>query len=332
MTKYVTVQITPKGPTEAPPLSTGPGDVCKACGKNLSPAALAAALHVCPHCDHHHPVSGPDRVAQLADEGSWESIGEQLRPTDPLEFFDTRSYVERLAEAQSETGMSEAFIGGLCRMSGRPVALGVMDFRFLGGSMGSVVGERFVRLVAAAAEASVPLVVVVSSGGARMQEGILSLMQMAKTVVALDSLTGTGVPFVSVLTHPTTGGVLASFATLADVVVAEPGALLCFAGPRVIEQTTREKLPEGFGRSEANFANGQLDLVIHRRDLKERLGRVLSLLEGGVRCSVEPARQDKEVVSRGGNPLTQAFARVKKFALAPWGRLRGGDTEDPREP
>jgi len=331
MTKYVTVEITRKGLPDAPPAVPEDKPICKACGVSLPPEVLAANLFVCPHCDHHYPWGAPERILQLADAGTWQEIGGDLRSSDPLDFFDTRPYVERVSEAQMETGLSEALLTGLCALSGRPIALGVMDFRFMGGSMGSVVGERFARLAAAAVRESSPLVVVSASGGARMQEGILSLMQMAKTVVALDALAADGLPFVSVLTHPTTGGVLASFATLADVTLAEPGALLLFAGRRVIEQTTREKLPESFGLSESHLTNGQLDMIVHRRDLKTRLDQVLSLLEGGVRCSVEPLRQDKEVVSRGSGSFARAFARAKEYAFTPRGWLRRGDTEDPGE-
>lgn len=343
--KYITVQITRKGgPSEreaaapdgasatqtAGAADAGAGkDVCKSCGKPLTKETLAASLWVCPHCDHHYPMGSPERISLLADAGTWREIGGDLRPTDPLDFFDTRAYTERLAEAQVQTGLSEAFVGGLCDLSGRPVALGVMDFRFMGGSMGSVVGERFARLSAAAALESRPFVIVVASGGARMQEGILSLMQMAKTVVALDALAADNLPFVTVLTNPTTGGVLASFAMLADVAIAEPGALLCFAGPRVIEQTTHEKLPEGFGRSEANQANGQIDMIVHRRHQKATVTRVLDLLEGGVRTSAEPLREDTEVVPRRSRPFARAVARAKKFAVAPRRWLRGRDTEDP---
>ena len=325
MSKYVTVQITHKEPPA--PIPAEPDGVrCPNCLASLVAAELEVNYQVCPHCDHHLPLSAPDRVAQLADPGSWREVGGDLRPEDPLHFFDVRPYVDRLEEAQLETGMSEAFLGGLCTLRGRPVALGVMDFRFLGGSMGSVVGERFARLAARASQEQTPLVVVTSSGGARMQEGILSLLQMAKTVVALDLLADQGLPFVSVLAHPTTGGVLASFATLADTIVAEPGALLLFTGQRVIEQTTREKLPADFGR--ANVAHGQVDMVVDRRRQKETLARLLALLEGGVRCSLEPLRQDTKVVPRGGNPLAQAVERAKELALPSRRRVLRRDPED----
>ena len=331
MNERVTVQITEKEPAapEGPPETLEPH--CSECSARLTAEQLEGALGVCPHCGHHFPLDAAERVAQLADPGTWREVGGDLQPSDPLDFYDSRAYVDRLAEAQLETGLSEAMLTGLCRLAGRRVALGVMDFRFLGGSMGSVVGERFSLLVAAAIDEAVPLVVVTASGGARMQEGILSLMQMAKTVVALDMLADHSLPFISVLTHPTTGGVLASFATLADVMLAEPGALLLFTGPRVIEQTTREKLPPGFGRSESSLAHGQIDLVVHRRDLKRQVAQLLALLEGGVRCDFEPVRPDPEVVPRGGGPLAQAVARAKKLALSSRGWLFGRDQQD-RDP
>lgn len=327
MTKYISVQITHKEPPVPPPPDERPR--CKSCGELLQPGTLPSNLQVCPHCGHHYPVSAPERIGQLVDPGTWEELGEELRPGDPLDFFDVRSYVERLDEAQLETGLSEAFMAGACAIGGRRVVLGVLDFRFLGGSMGSVVGERFVRLAYRAIEDGLPLVVVCSSGGARMQEGILSLMQMPKTVVALDLLAEQSLPYVSVLTHPTTGGVLASFASLADVVIAEPGALLCFAGPRVIEQTTREKLAPDFGRAESNLEHGQIDMVVPRSELKNRLVELLVLLEGGVRCDIgQPIRQDEKAVSWRGRSLAQTIARAKELAVASRGWLRGRDQDD----
>jgi acetyl-CoA carboxylase carboxyl transferase subunit beta len=329
--EHVTVQITAKEPAAPEGRAETVEPRCSECHAPLTAEQLEAALGVCPHCGHHFPLNAAERVAQLADPGTWREVAGDLQPSDPLDFYDSRAYVDRLAEAQLETGLSEAMLTGLCRLAGRRVALGVMDFRFLGGSMGSVVGERFSQLVASAIDEAVPLVVVTASGGARMQEGILALMQMAKTVVALDMLAEHSLPFVSVLTHPTTGGVLASFATLADVMLAEPGALLLFAGPRVIEQTTREKLPPDFGRSESSLAHGQIDLVVQRRDLKRQVAELLALLEGGVRCDFEPVRPDSEVVSRGGGPLAQAVARAKKLSLSSRGWLFGTDPQD-RDP
>jgi acetyl-CoA carboxylase carboxyl transferase subunit beta len=220
-------------------------------------------------------------VAQLADKGTGSFIAEEVRAGDPRDFADLRLYPDRLSEAQFATGLSEAFLAALCEISGRPAALGVLDFRFLGGSMGSVVGERFCRLAKAAVEQRLSLVVVAGSGGARMQEGLFSLMQMAKTVVAVqDCGSGRVLTLVTILTHPTTGGVFASFATVADVIIAEPGAVMSVAGARIIEQTTHEKLPPGFGSSESQLVHGQVDMVVDRRQLKDRLTRCLSFLGG----------------------------------------------------
>jgi acetyl-CoA carboxylase carboxyl transferase subunit beta len=278
MAKYVTIQVARKEP---PPGPDAAGERCKKCSTLLGEGELERSLGVCPHCSFHYPLPSHERVAQLADKGSVSFIAEEVRALDPLEFFDLRAYPERMSEAQFETGLSEAFLAALCEISGRPAALGVLDFKFLGGSMGSVVGERFYRLVQAAIEQRRPLVVVAGSGGARMQEGLFSLMQMAKTVVAAQMLGKARLPYVTILTHPTTGGVFASFATVADVILAEPGAVMSFAGARIIEQTTREKLPPGFGSSESQLAHGQVDMVVDRRELKAKLVQILSFLAGG---------------------------------------------------
>lgn len=327
----VTVEITHKGPdagSPQPDLLPAGFSRCPSCDRPVQAAALQSALRVCPLCSYHHPISASERLVQLADPHSWRPVAGELRPLDPLSFFDIRPYADRLHTAQDETGLAEALVAGRCTIGHWRVALGIMDFRFLGGSMGSVVGETFARLVARAVEDGVPLVVVAASGGARMQEGILSLMQMAKTVVALESLSNSGLPFISVLTHPTTGGVLASFATLADVILAEPGALLTFTGPRVIEQTTREKLPPGFGSAESNLAHGQIDMVVPRAELKERLAHLLALLEGGDTSGLEPVQPDRAPLSRGSSPFARAFAGAKKLALSPRRWLFGGDQRD----
>lgn len=277
MAKYVTIQVTRREP---PPGAQPAGEHCKKCNAPLAEGELERSLRVCPHCGYHYPLPAHERVAQLADKGTVSFVAEEVQPVDPLAFVDLRAYPDRLAEAKFETGLSEAFLAALCEISGMPAALGVLDFRFLGGSMGSVVGERFHRLAKAAVEQRRPLVVVAGSGGARMQEGLFSLMQMAKTVVAAQMLVEARLPYVTILTHPTTGGVFASFATIADIIIAEPGAVMSFAGPRIIEQTTREKLPPGFGSSESQLAHGQVDMVVDRRDLKDRLVRCLSFLRG----------------------------------------------------
>ena len=279
MAKYVTVQVTRREPPAAPVEATGPQ--CKKCRHPLQDGELEQNLHICPHCGYHYPMPAHARVALLADADSVSFIADELRPADPLEFFDLRPYPERYSEAQRETGLTEAMLAALCTVSGRPAALGVMDFRFMGGSMGSVLGERFYRLAQAAVADRRALIVVASSGGARMQEGLFSLMQMAKTVTSARMVAEAGLPYVTILTHPTTGGVFASFSTVADIIIAEPGAVMQFAGSRIIEQTTREKLPPDFGSSEKQLAHGQIDMVVHRLELKDRLTRCLDFLGGG---------------------------------------------------
>jgi acetyl-CoA carboxylase carboxyl transferase subunit beta len=222
-------------------------------------------------------VLGRDRIRQLADEGSFEEEDAELRSADPLGFFDLRPYSERLAEAEMATGLGDAIVCGAAKVEGEACRLAVMDFSFMGGSMGSVVGEKFVRACERSARTGVPLVSVSSSGGARMQEGILALMQLPKTVCAIDELHEAGGALISVLAHPTTGGVLASFASLGDIVIAEPGALMSFAGPRVVAQTTREKLPEDFGRAESNYRYGHLDAIVARESLRPTIARLLRL-------------------------------------------------------
>ncbi|HLE99367.1 MAG TPA: acetyl-CoA carboxylase carboxyltransferase subunit beta, partial [Gaiellaceae bacterium] len=238
---------------------------------------LVRTLRVCPQCGHHFAVGARERIEQLADPDSFVEEAEDLRSADVLEFFDLRPYTERLAEAEVETGLGDAMIVGRASIEEQPCRLAVMDFAFMGGSMGSVVGEKFVRACDSAAEAGVPLVSVSASGGARMQEGILALMQLPKTVCAIEELHEARGTLLSVLTHPTTGGVLASFASLGDVVVAEPGALMSFAGPRVVAQTTREKLPDDFGRAESNYRFGHVDAIVPRSELRPTLSRLLRL-------------------------------------------------------
>lgn len=278
MAKYVTVQVTRKEP---PAPAEGSGEHCKKCDLPLREGELEQSMRVCPHCGYHYPMRARDRVGLLADEGSVTFVADELRPTDPLDFFDLRPYPERYAEAQLETGLTEAMLATHCTIAGYRAALGVMDFKFMGGSMGSVVGERFSRLAQSAVEHRMPLIVVASSGGARMQEGLFSLMQMAKTVTAAQMVGDAGLPYITILTHPTTGGVFASFSTVADIIMAEPGAVMQFAGTRVIEQTTREKLPPDFGSSEKQLVHGQIDMVVDRRELKARLVRCLEFLMGG---------------------------------------------------
>ena len=220
------------------------------------------------------------RIASLADEGSFVEEATELHSEDPLNFFDLRPYTERIAEAELSTGLSDAMVIGHAAVERTPCELAVMDFAFMGGSMGSVVGEKFSRACDSAAERGVPLVTVTSSGGARMQEGILSLMQLPKTVCALEDLRDARQAHVVVMSHPTTAGVLASFASLGDVLLAEPGALIAFTGPRVVEQTTREKLPDDFGLAEQNLRFGHLDAILPRAEIRPTVGRLLRLFNG----------------------------------------------------
>jgi acetyl-CoA carboxylase carboxyl transferase subunit beta len=217
------------------------------------------------------------RIASLVDAGTFQEEAAELRSEDPLDFFDLRPYTERLAEAEMKTGLGEAMVIGSGAIDGSPAELAVMDFAFMGGSMGSVVGEKFSRACDTAIQRGTPLVSITASGGARMQEGILSLMQLPKTVCAVEDLHDAGRPLISVMTHPTTAGVLASFASLGDVIVAEPGALLAFTGPRVVQQTTREKLPEDFGLAEQNLRFGHIDAIVLRPELKQYIARLLRL-------------------------------------------------------
>ncbi|MDQ7039200.1 MAG: acetyl-CoA carboxylase, carboxyltransferase subunit beta [Aquificota bacterium] len=251
---------------------------CPECKTLLYVPDLKRNLKVCPKCDHHMSLSAVERVEQILDEEGAERLFEEVLPSDPLSFKDTKNYRDRLKKASKETGLSEAMVVVKGSVEGRKVILAVMDFGFRGGSMGSVVGERFFRSCETAVKERIPLIAVTCSGGARMQEGVISLMQMAKTVLGVGLLRDAGVPYITVLTNPTTGGVAASFAFLGDVIIAEPKALIGFAGPRVIEQTIKQKLPEGFQRSEFLLEKGMIDMVVHRRDLKRTLVNLLDLL------------------------------------------------------
>jgi acetyl-CoA carboxylase carboxyl transferase subunit beta len=251
---------------------------CPSCEAVLYRTDLEKNLLVCPKCGHHNRVGARERIDQLLDaEGRFE-IGSEVLPVDPLKFKDTRKYTERLAAALEETDETDALVVMQGSIKSVPLVLAAFEFDFMGGSMGSVVGERFVRGVRVAYESRLPFICIAASGGARMQEGVNSLFQMAKTTAVLQELTRARLPFVSVLTDPTMGGVSASFAFVADVVLAEPGALIGFAGPRVIEQTVREKLPEGFQRAEFLIEKGALDLIVDRRQLRDELAQLVSLL------------------------------------------------------
>jgi acetyl-CoA carboxylase carboxyl transferase subunit beta len=240
---------------------------CSSCGEILQSKILKDNFQVCPECSYHFRMSAAERISSLIDEGSFDEYGEDLVSLDPLEFDDLKPYKSRLRSAAGTTGLRDAFVVGRAKLEGLPYHLGVFEFKFMGGSMGVVVGEKATLLFEAALKDRLPAVIVSASGGARMQEGILSLMQMAKTTGLISRLRAEGIPYISILTDPTTGGVAASFAMLGDVILAEPRALIGFAGPRVIQQTIRQSLPEGFQRSEFLLKHGFVDRVVQRKDL-----------------------------------------------------------------
>jgi acetyl-CoA carboxylase carboxyl transferase subunit beta len=250
---------------------------CPTCATMLYRKAVESAenLNTCPECAHHFRIGADERAAQLCDPSSFEPLWEDLAPGDPLTFTDLKPYAQRLETEQKKTGHKDAVFAGRGFIKGRGIILAAMDYRFISGSMGSVVGEKITRAIELATETNRPLVIVSCSGGARMQESCLSLMQMAKTAAALARLDSAGGLFVSVLTDPTTGGVTASFAMLGDVILAEPKALIGFAGPRVIANTIRQELPEGFQRSEHLLAKGFIDRVVHRKDLRSEISRII---------------------------------------------------------
>ncbi|MEM9069542.1 MAG: acetyl-CoA carboxylase, carboxyltransferase subunit beta [Myxococcota bacterium] len=251
---------------------------CDACGATVKAEEFAANLEVCPRCGHHYRLSAEGWIDLLLDPGSWTEHDADLRAVDPLGFVDSKPYRDRLVASEKKAGVVDAFLSGDGALGGHPVQLGVFMFRFMGGSMGSVVGEKITRLLERGVAAKQPVILLSSSGGARMQEGALSLMQMAKTVAALGRLRDVGAPFISVLLHPTTGGVAASFALLGDINIAEPDALIGFAGPRVIEQTIRQTLPEGFQRAEFLLDHGMIDRIAHRREMRATIARILDHL------------------------------------------------------
>jgi acetyl-CoA carboxylase carboxyl transferase subunit beta len=250
---------------------------CPECAQAIYNKDLAANLHVCPKCSHHFRLGAADRLRMFFD-GEWQEYDRGLRSTDPLNFIDTKPYTQRLKAATESSGLQDAIICATGKIDGIETSVAAMEYSFIGGSMGVVVGEQITRAIERALDRRLPVVIVSCSGGARMMEGILSLMQMAKVSAALARLDRAGLPYISVLTDPTTGGVTASFAMLGDVNIAEPKALIGFAGPRVIEQTIRQKLPEGFQRSEFLLAHGMLDLVVDRREMKATIAKLLHFM------------------------------------------------------
>ena len=251
---------------------------CPSCEKILYEKDLVKNLLVCSKCGHHLRMTATQRLESLLDEASWTEFDRELRSTDPLNFHDTKPYKSRLTSSETKVGTQEAAIAAVGTLDRIDISIVAMEYGFIGGSMGIVVGEKITRAIERAIEHKIPLVIVSCSGGARMMEGTLSLMQMAKISAALAKLDRAALPYIAILTDPTTGGVTASFAMLADLSIAEPNALIGFAGPRVIEQTIRQKLPSGFQRSEFLLKHGMLDLVVHRRDLKSTVARILRLL------------------------------------------------------
>ena len=251
---------------------------CDGCRQIIWKKDLEENLNVCPKCDKHFRIDARTRLAQLLDDNQYETFDGNISSTDPLKFVDLKPYSSRLKQAQADTGLNDAIINAHGKLQGRPVVASVMEYAFIGGSMGAVVGEAITRAVERAADTHTPLIIVSASGGARMMEGVISLMQLAKISAALARLDQAKVPYISLLTDPTTGGVTASFAMLGDLNIAEPGALIGFAGPRVIEQTIRQKLPPGFQRSEFLLQHGMLDAVVPRKQLKPYIARALEFM------------------------------------------------------
>lgn len=268
-------------PTAAVPSSDVPDGVwvrCEGCKRTLYAGDLEKSLMVCPSCGRHHDLPVAERLAIMVDEGSFAEFDADLVSGDPLRFDSGKRYADQIASAMERTGLNEALVIGRATIGGHKAVIGVMDFRFIGASMGSVVGEKVARAFETALEERTPLVLVTASGGARMQEGVLSLMQMAKTAAAAARLAEADVPYIAIMTNPTMGGVTASFATLGDINIAEPGALIGFAGPRLVEQTIRQSLPKGFQSAEFLLEHGMVDMVVDRRELKDRVASVLSYL------------------------------------------------------
>jgi len=262
---------------------------CPSCNAILYNSELEKNYSVCPKCEHHMRISARVRLDMFLDEGDREEIGKTIKPVDPLKFKDIKKYKERLAVAQKQTKETDALVVMKGRLKGQDIVVAAFDFNFMGGSMGSVVGERFVRGVNKSLKSGIPFIVFTASGGARMQESLFSLFQMAKTSAALTRLSDAGIPYISFMTDPTMGGVSASLAMLGDINVAEPNALIGFAGPRVIEQTVREKLPEGFQRSEFLQEHGAIDMIIDRRNMRDKIAGILAILMAGKAAQSVPA-------------------------------------------
>ena len=267
--------------TKKKDIPRGLWDKCRSCGEVVYRKQLKENMNVCPECSFHHPMTASDRIELLTDKDSFKEIDASLESVDALGFEGVASYTDKIEANKKKTGLKDAIVCGLATLEGRPFALGVMDFRFLGASMGSVVGEKVTRLAEVATKKGLPLVIVTASGGARMYEGMLSLMQMAKTSGAIHHHESAGLPYIVIMTHPTTAGVTASFASLGDVTIAEPKALIGFAGPRVIKDTTQGELPEGFQTSEFLLRKGMIDRITHRHELRGELSLFLEYMTEG---------------------------------------------------
>lgn len=309
----------------APPAKRTPADdrSCPSCQSHYRAEEMRRTLRVCPVCGHHFPVSARERLDQLAEGAEWRELWPELRASDPLQFVDLQPYPDRLERAEAG-GLGEAIVCAELTVGGQACVVATMDFGFLGGSMGSVVGEKLARACDRSVERHLPLVIFTASGGARMQEGVLALMQMAKSVVAFEAMQDAELPIVVVLCHPTTGGVWASFAALGDVTYAEPGALIAFSGPRVIEQTTRERLPDDFGRAEVQKANGQVDDVVDRRDLVARISAVLAILGRPAGDTAAPAMAWAQLHAEKARTMAQGLPTLSKRLVS---KVLGADEE-----
>jgi len=283
---------------------------CPSCNAILYNSELEKNFNVCPKCEHHMRISARTRLNMFLDENGREEIGKQVKPIDPLRFKDSKKYKDRITQAQKQTKENDALVVMKGQLKGQDIVVAAFDFSFMGGSMGSVVGEKFVRGVNKSLEIGAPFVVFTASGGARMQESLFSLFQMAKTSAALTKLSEAGLPYISFMTDPTMGGVSASLAMLGDLNVAEPNALIGFAGPRVIEQTVREKLPEGFQRSEFLQEHGAIDMIIDRRQMREEIGSVLSLLMAGKTRARTVYKPEFPAVKIQPNTITEQDANL----------------------
>ena len=291
---------------------------CTGCGQMIFARELEKNMKVCQHCGHHMRLSARERLAMLFDGGDYQTIELPETVVDPLKFRDSKRYTDRLKEAQTKTGLKDALLVAHGKMGGLNVVVAAFDFGFMGGSMGVAVGEGILSAARLAVVQNAPLILVPSSGGARMQEGILSLMQLARTTVAVDEVREAGLPYIVILTDPTTGGVSASFAMLGDVAIAEPGAVIGFAGSRVIEQTIRETLPEGFQRSEYLLDHGMVDMVVHRHDLRQAVVRILALLVNpGPSAEIVPLGNGKEGTRRGRNGKSKGAKDAANGTVSP---------------